>query len=87
LEAPFRLRAVTLARDVPGEAFAPAWAAMVSLSITKTYRRSGVFSGTGRRLCDLHHMAGGVAVVRIDPTGHWFVVRDGSAVIQLCRCQ
>ena len=47
----------------------PRGTTMISLSTTKTYRRSAGFSGTGPKLCDLHHMAGDVAEVRIEPIG------------------
>jgi hypothetical protein len=40
-----------------GRGLTPRRTTMVSLSTTKTYRRLGGFSETGRRLCDLHHMA------------------------------
>jgi hypothetical protein len=44
-------------------------------STTKTYRRLEGFSEAEPGSCDLHHIAAGVAMVRIEPQVSSFVVR------------
>jgi hypothetical protein len=75
---------MTLARDVPGEALTPRRTRMISLSTTKTYRRSTGFSGAERKSCDLRHMAGGLAMVRIEPPGQFVRsdVPDGAFITE-----